>query len=101
MHGDRLESPLLKQGYCTGAGAGQFDGAIEKLAGAIRQAQQTVNFPRQLLERLGAPAVLLGLVQVVRNFEHYRNLSRKGAGAANILLEIPVPSSRSSTPNMP
>ncbi len=42
-----------------------------------------------------------GLVQVVRYFEHHRNLRSQGAGAANILREMPVSSRRSSTPNMP
>jgi hypothetical protein len=86
MQRDRLESSLLKQSNRTGAGAGKFEGTLEKLPGAIGQAQQTINFPRQLRERLGAPAVLLGHVQVVRYFEDHRDLSGQGTGTANILL---------------
>ena len=86
MHRDRLESSLVKQRNRTSAGSREFDGALEKLAGTIRQAQQTIDLPRQFRERLGAPSVLLGQVQVVRHFKHHRNLGGQSAGAANILL---------------
>src|SRR5271163_3227273 len=86
MQRNRLESSLLKQGDRTAASCGKFDGALEKLAGAIRQAQQTIDFPGEFRERLGTAAVLLGQVEVVRYFEDHRDLSGQGASAANILL---------------
>ncbi len=59
MQDDGLEASILNQSDCAGAGSGQFGGALDKLAGEIRQAQQAINVARQLGERLGAFAVLL------------------------------------------
>ena len=85
MQRNRLESSILKESKRAGMRSAQFNGALDKLAGEIRQAQQTINLPRQLNQHVGAMAVQFGLVQVVGNFEHYRNLGGQGAGTANIL----------------
>jgi len=65
MQRNRLESSILKQRKCTGVRSAQFDGTLHKLAGEIRQAQQTIDLPRQLNQHVGAAAVQFGLMQVV------------------------------------
>ena len=83
---DRLESRVLKHSDRTSGGSCQFDGPLDELAGEIGKVEKTVDLPRQVRERIGAAAMLLGLVEVVRNFQGNRNLCRERTGAANILL---------------
>src|SRR5208282_1591004 len=85
VQGCRLESPLLKQGQGPGTRSRQFDGPLQKLVGKIRQAQKSVHFTRQLNQNVGAAAVEFGLVQVMGDFHHHRNLRRQSAGTANVL----------------
>ncbi len=80
------KSSILKQSECAGLGSGKCDGALDKFAGEVGQAQQAINLARQLRKHLGAFAVQFGLMQVVGDFEHHGNLRGQGAGAANILL---------------
>jgi hypothetical protein len=101
MQSNRLESSILKQGQSAGARSAQFDGALDKLAGEIRQAQQTIDFARQLNQDVGAMAIAFGLVQVMRDFHDHRNLRAKARARRMSSREMPVPSRRSSTPNMP
>src|SRR5580658_1368682 len=86
MQRDNLESSILEKSQRTVASSTQFDGALDKLAGEIRQAKLTIDLPRQLRKRLGALALLFGEMEVVRHFQDHGDLRRQGAGAANVLL---------------
>ena len=84
MEDDRLESSILEQRQSAGPNAGQFNGAIKKFPGEIRQLQDAIDFARELNQDVGAAAVQFRLVQVVGDLEDHGNLGRQGARPANI-----------------
>jgi len=102
MERNGLESshPEIKPGHRPALR--QFDGTIDKLASEIGQAQQARRFRAPAGSYVGAPAVEFGLVQVVRDFEDHGNLCGRARERGEISSrEMPVSSTRSSTPNIP